>query len=216
MWNDTHKFVCSYHTCIANKPSNRQPLGEARPLPVPTRPWVQVGLDISGPHVTSRRGNTWLLVFVDHLSKQIHLAAAPGHAGNPLSAEVCANLFFSTVVKHHGLPDILVSDRGSQWLSEFWRTLFKHCGTNLRFSTAYHPETDGLSERTIRTVIDTLRCCLDGTHEAWDEHLDAIELALNSSVSASTGLAPFEIVYGNNDRMELLDLCVSTDQSWLL
>ena len=133
-------------------------------------------------------------MFVDHLAKQVHLAAAPGHAGNPLSAEVCANLFFSTVVKHHGLPDILVSDRGSQWLSEFWRKLFKHCGTNLRFSTAYHPETDGLSERTIRTVIDTLRCCLDGTHEAWDEHLDAIELALNSSVSASTGLAPFEIV----------------------
>ena len=122
---------------------------------------------------------------------------------NPLSAEVCANLFFSTVVKHHGLPDILVSDRGSQWLSEFWRKLFKHCGTNLRFSTAYHPETDGLSERTIRTVIDTLRCCLDGTHEAWDEHLDAIELALNSSVSASTGLAPFEIVYGNNARLPL-------------
>ena len=203
MWIDTHKYVISCHTCIANKPSNRQPLGEARPLPVPTHPWVQVGLDISGPHVTSRRGNTWLLVFVDHLAKQVHLAAAPGHAGNPLSAEVCANLFFSTVVKHHGLPDILVSDRGSQWLSEFWRKLFKHCGTNLRFSTAYHPETDGLSERTIRTVIDTLRCCLDGTHEAWDEHLDAIELALNSSVSASTGLAPFEIVYGNNVRLPL-------------
>ena len=76
----------------------------------------------------------------------------------------------------HGLPDILVSDRGSQWLSEFWRKLFKHCGTNLRFSTAYHPETDGLSERTIRTVIDTLRCCLDGTHEVFRFQLNGYEL----------------------------------------
>ena len=203
MWNDTHKFVRSCHTCIANKASNQQPMGEARPLPLPSKPWVQAGLDISGPHVTSRRGNTWLLVFVDHLSKQIHLAPAPGHVGAPLSAETCADLFFSYVVKHHGLPDVLVSDRGSQWLSQFWRALFKHCGTNLRFSCAYHPQTDGLSERSIRSVIDTLRCCLDSTHETWDEHLDAIELALNSSVSASTGLAPFEILYGDNVRLPL-------------
>jgi hypothetical protein len=68
---------------------------------------------------------------------------------------------------------------------------------------AYHPQTDGLSERTIRSVVDTLCCCLDSTHEAWDEHLDAIELALNSSVSASTGLTPFEILYGENVRLPL-------------
>ena len=154
---------------------------------------------------------------MDHLSKQIHLAPAPGHIGAPLSAETCADLFFSYVVKHHGLPDVLVSDRGSQWLSQFWRALFKHCGTNLRFSCAYHPQTDGLSERSIRSVIDTLRCCLDSTHETWDEHLDAIELALNSSVSASTGLAPFEILYGYNVRLPLT-LPSATDSaptSWL-
>ena len=67
----------------------------------------------------------------------------------------------------------------------------------------YHPQTDGLSERTIRTVVDTLRCCLNGTHETWDEHLDAIELAVNSSVSATTGLAPFEVLYGENVRLPL-------------
>ena len=174
-----------------------------KPLPLPSKPWVQVGLDISGPHVTSRRGNTWLLVMVDHFSKQGHFAAAPGHASAPLSAQACAEIFFAYVVKHHGLPDILVSDRGSQWLSQFWRALFKHCGTRLRFSCAYHPQTDGLSERTIRTVVDTLRCCLNGTHETWDEHLDAIELAVNSSVSATTGLAPFEVLYGENVRLPL-------------
>jgi len=203
MWDDTHNFVRSCRTCIANKTSNQQPMGEARPLPLPSKPWVQVGLDISGPHVTSRRGNTWLLVMVDHFSKQGHFAAAPGHASAPLSAQACAEIFFAYVVKHHGLPDILVSDRGSQWLSQFWRALFKHCGTKLRFSCAYHPQTDGLSERTIRTVVDTLRCCLNGTHETWDEHLDAIELAHNSSVSASTGLTPFEVLYGENVRLPL-------------
>ena len=98
MWDDTHNFVRSCRTCIANKTSNQQPMGEARPLPLPSKPWVQVGLDISGPHVTSRRGNTWLLVMVDHFSKQGHFAAAPGHASAPLSAQACAEIFFAYVV----------------------------------------------------------------------------------------------------------------------
>ena len=162
-----------------------------------------MGLELSGPHPTTTTGNAWLIVFTDHFSKQVHLAAAPGNDINPLSAERVAEIFFSTVVKHHGLPDVIVSDRGSQWLSAFWTKVFELCGTRLRFSTAYHPQTDGASERAIRTVVDSIRCCLDGLHEKWDTHLDAIELAFNSSQHASTGMTPLEIVYGFNPRLPL-------------
>jgi transposase InsO family protein len=201
MFEDTRLFVTSCHACLGNKSSNRAPAGLARPLPPPTRPWAHLGLDISGPHPTSADGSRWLVVFVCHFSKQVHLVALPGSDSEPLSAERIADAFFSKVVKYHGLPDVIVSDRGPQWLSTFWSAVFARCGTDLRFSTAYHPQTDGASERAIRTVVDTIRCCLDGLHEHWDRHLDAIELAYNSSVHASTGLAPFELLYGFNPRL---------------
>ena len=201
MFEDVRKFVTSCHACLGNKPSNRAPAGLARPLPSPTLPWAQIGIDISGPHPTSAAGNTWLVVFVCHFSKQVHLVALPGNDAEPLSAERIAHAFFSTIVKHHGLPDVIVSDRGSQWLSSFWSTVFARCGTKLKFSTAYHPQTDGASERAIRTVVDTVRCCLEGIHEHWDRHLDSVELAYNSSVNASTGVTPFELVYGFNPRL---------------
>jgi hypothetical protein len=203
MYAQTRCFVQSCHACLGNKSSNRAPAGLARPLPPPSRPWTHVGLDLSGPHPTSASGNAWLAVFVDHYTKQVHLAAVPGNDSSPLTAERLAAVFFSTVVKHHGLPDALISDRGPQWLSSFWSSVFALCGTKLRFSTAYHPQTDGASERAIRTVVDTIRCCLDGVHERWDAHIDAVELAYNSSVNASTGMTPFEILYGANPRLPL-------------
>ena len=203
LWKDCRIFVTSCHSCLGNKPSNQAPPGLARPLPPPTRPWTQMGLDLSGPHPTTSQGNTWLIVFTDHFSKQVHLAAAPGNDVSPLTAERIAEIFFSTVVKQHGLPDVIVSDRGSQWLSSFWTKVFTLCGTRLRFSTAYHPQTDGAAERAIRTVVDAIRCCLDGLHEKWDTRLDAIELAFNSSQHSSTGITPFEAVFGFNPRLPL-------------
>ena len=169
--------------------------GLARPLPPPTRPWTHMGLDLSGPHPTSADGDAWLIVFTDRFSKQVHLAAAPGNDANPLTAERIAEILFSTVVKQHGLPVVIVSDRDPECISSFGTKVFTLCGTRLRFSTAYHPQTDGAAERAIRTVVDAIRCFLDGSHEKWDTHLDAIELAFNSSQHASTGISPFEAVW---------------------
>ena len=205
MFQDVRAFVTSCHTCLGNKPSNRAAAGLARPLPLPAQPWVQVGIDITGPLPRTSAGHVWLVVFVDHLSKQIHLVPLAGNDSSPLSATVLADAFFDTVVRQHGLPDAIVSDRGSQWLSSFWSALFHRCGTKLRFSTAHHPQTDGASERAIRTVGDAVRCCIDGLHDTWHNHLAAVELAYNSAVHASTGVSPFFLVYGVHPRLPLED-----------
>jgi len=115
-----------------------------------------------------------------------------------ISAEGVAEIFMNTVFKHHGMPRVIVSDRDSKFTGDFWRALFRSQGTRLTMSTAYHPQTDGQTERANRTIEDMLRAHVSPHHDDWDKHLTTIEFAYNSSVQASTGYTAFYLNYGRH------------------
>src|SRR5262249_33932218 len=111
-----------------------------------------------------------------------------------------AKLYIERIVCLHGVPVSIVSDRGPQFISRFWRKLQEGLGTKLDFSTAFHPQTDGQSERTIHTLEDMLRICVIDLGGQWDWHLPLIEFAYNNSYHASIDMAPYEALYGRKCR----------------
>ncbi|GJR84187.1 putative reverse transcriptase domain-containing protein [Tanacetum coccineum] len=108
--------------------------------------------------------------------------------------------YLKEIVCRHGVPVSIISDRDSQFAFGFWRSLQKALGTNVNMSTAYHPETDGQSERTIQTLEDMLRACVIDFGKRWDQHLPLVEFSYNNSYHASIKAAPFEALYGRKCR----------------
>jgi hypothetical protein len=118
------------------------------------------------------------------------------------------NLFFKEIVRLHGLPRSIVSDRDTKFVGHFWRTLWKKLGTNLSFSSTYHPQTDGQTEVVNQSLGNLLRSLVTEHNNQWDQILPQAEFAYNDSPNRSTGKSPFQIVYGMHPRgiSELRDL----------
>ena len=105
-----------------------------------------------------------------------------------------AQLFFDEIVRLHGLPKTIVSDRDVRFTSYFWKTLWHKLGTKLKFSSAYHPQTDGQSEEANSTILDLLKCYVSDHKTQWEKYLPLLEFAYNNIVPTSTGKAPLEII----------------------
>ncbi|GKE77042.1 putative reverse transcriptase domain-containing protein [Tanacetum coccineum] len=111
-----------------------------------------------------------------------------------------ARMYLKEVVTRHGIPLSIICDRGPRFVSNFWRSLQNALGTSLDMSTAYHPQTDGQSERTIQTVEDMLRACAIEFGKGWVNHLPLVDFSYNNSYHASINTAPFEALYGRKCR----------------
>ncbi|OMO57356.1 Integrase, catalytic core [Corchorus capsularis] len=122
-----------------------------------------------------------------------------------------ANLFFKEIVRLHGMPRKIVSDRDAKFLSHFWRTLWAKLGTKLLFSTTCHPQTDGLIEVVNRTLSTLLRALIKKNLRTWEDCLPLVEFAYNRNIHSTTGFSHFEIVYGFNPLtpLDLLSLPLS-------
>nr|GFA46486.1 reverse transcriptase domain-containing protein [Tanacetum cinerariifolium] len=116
------------------------------------------------------------------------------------SIEKLAQLYLKKIVCRHGVPVSIISDRYSLFTSRFLETLQKDLGTQLNLSTAYHPETNGQSKRTIQTLEDMLRACAIDFGNSWDRHLPLVEFSYNNSYHASIKAAPFEALYKRKCR----------------
>ena len=144
----------------------------------------------------SQRGNDMIWVIVDRLTKSAHFLATSETA----SLTKLAQLYINEIVSRHGVPLSIVSDRDPRFASEFWQSLQQNLGTRVNLSTAYHPQTDGQSERTIQTLEDMLRACILEYGGSWDSHLPLIEFAYNNSYHSSIGMPPYEMLYGRRCR----------------
>ncbi|GKC38631.1 putative reverse transcriptase domain-containing protein [Tanacetum coccineum] len=114
--------------------------------------------------------------------------------------ETLKRLYIKEIVSRHGVPISIISDRDSHFTSRFWQSLQNALGTQLYMSTAYDPETDGQSERTIQTLEDMLRACVIDFGKGWDKHLSLVEFSFNNSYHTSIKAAPFEALYGRKCR----------------
>jgi hypothetical protein len=143
-------------------------------------------------------------VVVDHFSKMTHFI----HCHKSDNASHVADLFFTEIVRLHGVPNTIVSDMDAKFLSHFWRILWFKLGTKLLFSTTYHPRTDGQTEVVSRTLSTILRAILKTNLKLWEVYLPHIEFAYNRSVHSTTKVSPFQVVYDFNPRapIDLLSL----------
>ena len=104
------------------------------------------------------------------------------------------------IVRLHGIPILIVSDRDPRFTSRFWKELQSAFGTRLNFSTAFHPQTDGQSERVIQVLEDMVRGCVLDFSGSWDRYIPLMEFAYNNSYQSSIGMAPYEALYGRRCR----------------
>ncbi len=189
---DIAKYLKTCQKCQQAKAVTQAPLGLLKPLEPLQQPWQSISMDFITPLPLTENGHGGIFVTVDRLTKQIRLAPIP----HDYSAPSIAKSFFENIYRNHGLPQEIISDRDPIFMSHFWSSLFDKLGVKLRPSSAYHPETDGQTERMNRKVEEMLRCYVDHNQRNWDEFLVQVEVAYNSAPHATTTYSPFFLNHG--------------------
>ena len=197
--SDVDRYVASCDACQRNKPGAVLTPGPLMPLPLPERPCQAWTTDAVTGLPKTKRGNDAIQVYVERLCKLKHFVASKKSDG---AVELAAS-FVRTVVRAHGVPETIVSDRDPRFTASYYAELTKLLGTTLSMSTARHPQTDGQSEREIKTLITTLRSFCNENQDDWDDHLDMLELGFNSAKQASTQCSPLELLYGVKPRLPI-------------
>lgn len=135
-------------------------MGLLQPIPLPGNRWEQITMELITQLPKTMAGHDAIVVFVDRLSKLVHFEAT----STTVTAPELAQIFRRTIVRHHGFPRLIISDRDSKFTSMFWRSLFSKLGTKLAFSTSHHPQTDVQTERINRVLEEMLRHYVNQSH----------------------------------------------------
>ena len=191
------QYVVTCDACQRNKTSKQLTPGLLMPLPIPEEPCMHWTTDAVSGFRKSKRGHTSIQVFIDRRTKLKRLAATHVTDG----AIQMAHTILRTIIGPHGVPMSMLSDRDTRITARVTTELQRALGTQTVLSTAFHPQTDGQSEREIQTLTTVLRSYVNAMGDDWDEYLPALELALNSKVQASTGASPHYLVYGTEPRL---------------
>jgi hypothetical protein len=200
MKREIAEFMALCDVCQRVKAEHQRPAILLQPLQVPEWKWDEIRMDFITGLPKTQGGYDSIWVVVDRLTKVARfIPVKTTYGGNKL-----AELYFARIVSLHGVPKKIVSDRGSQFTSHFWKKLQEELGTRLNFSTAYHPQTDGQTERLNQILEDMLRACVLDFGKTWDKSLPYAEFSYNNSYQASIQMAPYEALYGRKCRTPLL------------
>ncbi|UTT94878.1 hypothetical protein NDA17_001580 [Ustilago hordei] len=193
-------YVASCPVCARYKAPRHRPYGLLQPLATPDRPWGSISLDFIEGLPTSKKydSKTYdsILVIVDRLTKFAILA--PTH--KTVTAKQTAVLLYGHMVRLFGYPDHMVSDRGRQFISGAWKAFAEQMGVKHSLSTAYHPQTDGQTERVNQVIEQYLRMYCNYEQNDWANLLDTAAFVYNNTVHNSIGVSPFFACYGWNPK----------------
>jgi hypothetical protein len=200
--------------CQQAKPERVKYPGLLQSLPVPDAAWKVISMDFVEGLPQSDHFNC-IMVIVDKFSKYSHFIPMR----HPFTALMVTKQFMDNVFKLHGFPQAIISNRDKVFTSALWKELFRLIGAELRMSTAYHPQTDGQTERVNQCLETYLRCFVHACPTKWKQWIALAEYWYNTSYHSSLQLTPFEVLYGHTPHqlgMDLRDTCmVPSLQSWL-
>jgi hypothetical protein len=199
MKKDVAAHVALCDICQRVKVEYQRPAGLLQPLKVPEWKWEKIGMDFIVGLPRTHDGYDSIWVTVDRLTKVAHFIPVK----TTYSGVKLAELYMSRIICLHGVPKRIVSDRETQFTSRFWGKLHESMDTKLNFSSAYHPQTDGQTERTNQILEDMLRACALKHGSSWDKSLPYAEFAYNNSYQTSLKMAPFEALDGRKCRTPL-------------
>jgi hypothetical protein len=188
IYSDVEKYCRMCETCTRTKGEHRAPAGKLHPLPIATKPWESIGTGFIGPF-PEVDGFNYLWVVICRMSSMVHLIPV----NTKTTATQLSSIYMKEVVRLHGLPSPIISDRDPKFTSKWWRELHRIMGIRLLMSTSFHPQTDGITERANRSIGQIFRAMIGPDQLDWVEKSPLIKFAINSSISSTTGLAPFEI-----------------------
>ncbi|GJV83724.1 putative reverse transcriptase domain-containing protein [Tanacetum coccineum] len=188
MKRDIAEYVSRCLTCSKIKAEHQKPSGFLQQPEIPEWKWEKITMDFVTKLPKSSSGHDTIWVVVDRLTKSAHFLPIR----EDYKTEKLAKIYTNEIVARHGVPVSIISDRDGRFTSHLWQAFQKALGTRLDMSTAYHPQTDGQSERTIQTLEDMLRACVMDFGGSWDTHLPLIEFSYNNSYHMSIKCAPFE------------------------
>ncbi|GJW22591.1 putative reverse transcriptase domain-containing protein [Tanacetum coccineum] len=193
---DIATYVSKCLTCARVKAKHQRSSGLLVQPEIPEWKWDNITIDFITKLPKSSHGFDTIWVIMDRLTKSAHFL--PIRENDPL--DKLARLYLNRIVARHGIPASIIYDRDGRFTSNFWRSFQKALGTDISMSTAYHPETDSQSERTIQTLEDMIRACVIDFGKGWVKHLPLAEFLYNNSYHASIKATPYEALYGRKCR----------------
>ncbi|GJS66141.1 putative reverse transcriptase domain-containing protein [Tanacetum coccineum] len=194
---DIATYVSKCLTCAKVKAEHQRPSGLLVQPKIPEWKWDNITMDFVTKLPKTSQGYDTIWVIVDRLTKSAIFT--PMRETDPM--DKLARIYLKEVITRHRVPVLIIYDRDPRFASNFWRSLQNALGTNLDMSTAYHPQTDGQSERTIQTLEDMLRAYVIDFGKGWVNHLPVVEFSYNNSYQASIKAALFEALYGRKWRL---------------
>ena len=201
-------YVSKCLTCSKVKVEYQKASGLHQQPEIPMWKWEQISMDFITKLPKSQSGCDTIWVIVDRLTKSAHFLAIK----ETNKMERLTRIYIKEVVSRHGVPISIISDRDARYTSNFWKSLQKSLGTRLDISTAYHPQTDGQSERTIQTLEDMLQASVIDFGNSWEVHLPLVDFSYNISYHTSIKATPFEALYGRKCRSPICWAEVSDSQ----
>jgi hypothetical protein len=184
-------YVQSCDQCQRNKYGTKMPYGKINSLKMPQTPWEMLQIDFA-ELPTSKEGYNMVFVVIDAYSRYSYFI--PTY--KTVTAAQVADLLIKKVILVHGLPKKIISDLDSKFTSKFWKSFLKQLDISADFSTVRHHQSNGLVERTIRTLKELIRCYINFNHNNWCEFLPYLQFAYNNSYSQTTGFTPHFLNYG--------------------
>ena len=184
-------FVRRCLTCQQVKAKHQKPVGLLQPLEVAEWKWEHVTMDFVTHLPWTPQGHDAVWLIVDQLTKSALLLAVQ----MTFTLERFCRLYMQEIIRLHGVPVSIVSNRDPRFTAHFWKSFQKAMGTRLTMSTGFHPQTNGQSERTIQVLVDMLRACILDHKGSWEEHFPLVEFAYNNIYQVSIQMAPYEALY---------------------